>query len=272
MPVDVDLGRLPRSVRAELRGLSKSAAEFVGAHLVMAMDLVADEPQAALEHAQAARSRAARLPVVREAVAEAAYAAADYTLALAEYRVLHRLTGSADYLPVMADCERALHRPEAAVRLLQGIERADMSAQQYVEALLVEAGARSDLGQFEEAQRVLRTAIARRVGHRAGGARLRYAYADLLERAGATAQARDWFAAAAALDSEGDLDAAERADLLDGLVLDIDEAEFEDDADTDAATDDAMFTDDAGAAPSTVTEDDSSSPESDALAAPETPA
>ena len=251
----------------------------------MAMDLMADEPQAALEHAQAARSRAARLPVVRESVAEAAYAAEDYTLALSEYRVLHRLTGSGDYLPVMADCERALHRPEAALRLLQGVERADVSPQQYVEALLVEAGVRNDLGQHEEAQRVLRTAIAGRVGHRAGGARLRYAYADLLEQAGETAQARDWFAAAAALDTEGDLDAAERADLLDGLVLDVDEEEFEDDVESEeeSTSNDELEDDGASAEAGDTTgpgddpgeaaaEDDPASPEDDDPAAPETPA
>jgi hypothetical protein len=42
-------------------------------------------------------------------------------------------------------------------------------------------------------------------------ARLRYAYADLLERAGRLDEARDWFAQAAMIDVEGDTDADERA-------------------------------------------------------------
>jgi len=210
-------------VRAELRGLSQLTAQRVGAHLLLAGQLVDTDPRQAYEHALAARGQAARLPVVREAVAETAYAAEEYGTALAEYRTLHRMTGSADYLPVMANCERALGRPDAALRLLQSATRDDMSAQQYVEALLETAGARSDLGQVAEALRVLRGAIAGRVGHRGGQARLRYAYADFLERQGDLDQARDWFASAAALDPDDELEVLARLDRLDGIVLEFDD-------------------------------------------------
>jgi predicted TPR repeat methyltransferase len=44
--------------------------------------------------------------------------------------------------------------------------------------------------------------------------RLWYAYADILEAAGRTDEAASWFAASAALDPEGELDAAERAAAL----------------------------------------------------------
>ena len=74
-------------------------------------------PSSAYAHAEAARRRAARLPIVREAAAETAYAAGHYDVALSEFRALRRMTGSHDYLPVMADCERALGRPHNALKL-----------------------------------------------------------------------------------------------------------------------------------------------------------
>ena len=55
-----------------------------------------------------------------EAAAETAYAAGRYDIALSEFRALRRMTGSSDYLPVMADCERALGRPHNAIKLARG--------------------------------------------------------------------------------------------------------------------------------------------------------
>ena len=57
----------------------------MAAHLVVAGRLI-DEPDLAYAHAEAARRRAARLPIVREAAAETAYAAGRFDVALSEYR------------------------------------------------------------------------------------------------------------------------------------------------------------------------------------------
>ncbi len=117
MPQGVDVRTLNRAVRAELRGLPKELEEIVAGHLVAAGELIDTDPQLAYAHAEAARRRAARLPVVREAAAETAYAAGEYAAALSEYRALRRMTGAPDYLPVMADCERALGNPQRALTL-----------------------------------------------------------------------------------------------------------------------------------------------------------
>ena len=225
----------------QLRGLPRANADSVKQDLLLAAQLVDSDPEAALEHALSARDLAPRLSAVREAVAETAYAVEDYATALNEYRTLHRMTGDADYIPVMADCERALGHPEAALRLLQGVTQQDVSAEQYVEVLLETAGARDDCGQRDEASRLLRQAISEKVGDRAGQARLRYAYADLLERSGSADGAREWFVAAASLDDEDELDAEERLERLDGVVLEIDESdddESEDDEFGDDESDD----------------------------------
>ena len=55
-PQGMDLRELPRGVRAELRGLSPEMAEIVGAHLLMAGQLIATDPQLAYAHAEAARA------------------------------------------------------------------------------------------------------------------------------------------------------------------------------------------------------------------------
>lgn len=228
MPEGVDEKVLPYGVRAELRGLPKDLGHAVAAHLVAAGELIDEDPELAYRHAEAARRRAARLPVVREATAESAYAAGEFAVALNEYRALRRMTGGAEYLPVMADCERALGRPANALRLAKEAEREQLDVEQRVEMLLVEAGARDDMGQGAEGLRLLKNAIADKVGAGVAQARLRYAYADMLERQGHAAAARQWFVAAQANDPEHTLDTQDRIDALDGFVVESAEDDEED--------------------------------------------
>jgi hypothetical protein len=214
LPDGLDIGMLDRSVRAELRTLTKPNAEVVGAHLVAAGLSLDSDPQRALAHARAARSRASRLAVVREAVGVAAYAAEEWTEAITELRTARRISGDPRNLPLIADCERALGRPGQAVRLLSdpGVARLDPEAR--AELLIVVAGARRDLGQLDAALAVLARGGLDREHPRPGSTRLWYAYADALEAAGRAEEAASWFAASAALDVEVETDAAERAAAL----------------------------------------------------------
>ncbi len=234
----MDTRALHRQVRAELRGLPKDLAEIVASHLVVAGQLIDDDPETAHAHAEAAKRRAARLPIVREAVAETAYASGRYDVALQEFRALRRMTGTQDFLPVMADCERALGRPQAALKLAKESRRYEVEPALQIEMIIVEAGARADLGQHAEALRVL-TAAVERFGAgaeklRSARGRLWYAYGEALLRIDghgtrAERDARDAFATAARLDPDQETDAAERVDALDGIVIDYDETEEEDD-------------------------------------------
>ena len=159
IPEGVDTRSLHAAVRAELRGLPKDLAEIVAGHLVVAGQLVDEDPELAYAHAEAARRRAARLPIVREAAAETAYAAGLYDVALSEFRALRRMTGTQDYLPVMADCERALGRPHNALKLAREADRLGLDPALRIEMIIVEAGARRDLGQDHEARRILERAV-----------------------------------------------------------------------------------------------------------------
>jgi tetratricopeptide (TPR) repeat protein len=215
VPDHADVSLLDRGVRAELRSLSKPNAEAVGKHLVAAGELLDTDPVRAFGHARAARARAGRVGAVREAVGIAAYRAGEWTTALSELRTARRISGDPRDLPLIADSERALGRPEAAVRLLSDPDVRKLDAETRAELLIVGAGARRDLGQLDAALAVLARGGLDRERPRPGAMRLWYAYADALEAAGRRDEAAQWFAASAALDRDGELDAAERAaDLL----------------------------------------------------------
>ncbi len=239
LPRDLDLRPLPRGVRAELRGLSPEKAEYVGGHLLMAGRLIDEDPETAHRHALAAKQSAPRLPIVREAVGETAYASADFGTALTEFRALRRMTGTDEYLPAMADCERALGRAQAALKLVKEGLAGSPEVPAEVELRLVEAGVRADTGRVDEALRLLQAEIesvgAR--GPKVVRARLRYAYADLLEQGGQMEAAERWFEAAAKLDVDEATDAVDRVARLRGVVIEYDE--FEDDDFDDAEQDEA---------------------------------
>lgn len=205
---------LDRSVRAELRSLAKPNADVVAGHLVAAGLSLDTDPRRALAHARAARSRAARLAVVREAVGVAAYRAGEWAEALSELRTARRISGDPRNLALIADCERALGRPEQAVRMLTDPGAAKLDRETRVELLIVVAGARRDLGEPDAALSVLARGGLDRDQPRPGSARLWYAYADALAELGRNQEAASWFAASAALDVDGETDAAERSAAL----------------------------------------------------------
>jgi tetratricopeptide (TPR) repeat protein len=208
---DADPRRLDPAIRAELRTLTKPNAEAVAQHLVVAGELLEANPAKALAHARAARERAARVAVVREAVGVAAYRAGEWAEALSELRAARRMSGNPRDLAMMADCERALGRPEQAIRMLRDPEVRRLDADTYAELLIVVAGARRDVGQLDAALTVLAKGGLDRAKPGPGSMRLWYAYADALLAAERPGEAAQWFAASAGLDVSGETDAAERA-------------------------------------------------------------
>ena len=152
--------------------------------------------------------------MVREAAGEAAYAAGHYAEALADLRAAKRMNGVTAYLPIMADCHRALGQPEQAVKLARSPSVASFEPAAKAEMTIVEAGARRDMGQVDAALRTLEQAPLMSKSREPWVVRLRYAYADTLEAAGREADALTWFHRADAIDGEEITDAAERAEGL----------------------------------------------------------
>jgi tetratricopeptide (TPR) repeat protein len=239
VPEEVTAGELDRSVRAELRSLSKANADEVARHLVMIGRLLPDDPEAAYAHAMAAQRRAGRVAVVREIVGVAAYHAGRWAEALSELRAARRMSGSVHLLPLMADAERGLGRPERALDLAASAEAASLATPERVEMAIVVSGARRDLGQHDAAVLALQIPQLSSTAVHAYTPRLRYAYADALLEAGRRDEAVQWFARAAAVDPDGTTEAEERLAEMQGLQI----VDLEDDAADDGATDDGATDD-----------------------------
>ena len=214
IPEEITGRELDRSVSGQLKGLPDRLALRVARHLAAAGVLIDSDPETAYQHTLAARARASRLAVVREATGEAAYASGHYSEALAELRAAKRMNGATDYLPMMADCHRALGQPEQALKLAKSPAVANFSSAAKAEMTLVESGARRDLGQLDAALRTLELAPLQSKSRESWVVRLRYAYADTLEAAGRDTDALTWFHRAHAIDSQQLTDAAARAEAL----------------------------------------------------------
>jgi tetratricopeptide (TPR) repeat protein len=221
-------------VRGQLRSLARPVAEQVALRLIAAGELLDVEPSVALAHALVARRLAARVAAVREAVGLAAYGAGQWQTAIGELRAYHRLSGRQTHVAVLADCERALGRPERAIDMFRAVERDQLSAEEWAELLIVAAGARADLAQRDAAVAMLQ--VRELASEEPWVARLRYAYADALLAVGRREEAREWFARAAEVDEDARTDAAERLLDLDGVVL----AEAETDETDDLLNDDRL--------------------------------
>ena len=211
---------LDPEVRTELRSLSKDTSDLVARHLVMAGRLVDEDPEKALVHARAARALAGRVGAVREAAGLTAYLAGEWTDALSELRAARRITGRPDHLPVLADCERALGRPEKALAYGDDPAVPTLDQETRVELIIVIAGARRDLEQPDAAVLALQDPARRTTAKRPWAARLWYAHADALLAAGREEEARDWFSRTAEVDADGETDAVDRLLELDGVVMD----------------------------------------------------
>ena len=78
-----------------------------------------------------------------------------------------------------------------------------LAERERVELVIVLAGARRDMGQFDAAVLVLQDPARRTTEKRPWAARLWYAFGDALLAADRPAEAREWFSRAAAVDVDG---------------------------------------------------------------------
>jgi hypothetical protein len=151
-------------------------------------------------------------------------------------RAYRRMSGDESYRAVLADCERALGRPEVALRLVAEALADGPDAAETAELRIVESGARLDLGEDAAARLVLEAALGNPLDPTSlqpGDAprlRLASAYADLLESEQENDRAMDWLVAIAAADPEDVTGAVDR--------LGIEFTDLEDDVDTAERTND----------------------------------
>ena len=283
IPESITEDQLSRESKAELRGLPADLAAIVGRYLVAA-ELESD-PEQAYRYAQAARRLAARIGIVREVNGITAYQTGRWAEALAELRAARRLTGRGEYLPLMADSERALGRLDRALELVHSEDAKRLPRAAQIEMRIVESGIRRDQGLADAAVLALQVPELTDGRLRPWSARLFYAYGDALLAAGRPEAAREAFSRAVVADENEDTDALARLDELDGITVedledlddedlddedlddeddweDIDdEADSEDDEDLEDLDDDDEDEDDDEADPAPVTATDRTPPE-----------
>ncbi|MEP9416044.1 HAD-IIA family hydrolase [Gordonia sp. VNQ95] len=207
IPDEVSASDLDSETRRDLLTLDKSNAEAVARHLVMVADLLYEDPALALEHARAARRRATRVGVVRETAGIAAYNAGEWQEAISELRAARRITGSSSLLPLIADAERGLGRPERAIEIAWSDEGRALTGDEATELRIVEAGARTDMGEPDKALVTLQLEDLSPGRTGTAAARVFYAYASALEAAGRIDDAMTWFMNASAADIDDATDA-----------------------------------------------------------------
>jgi hypothetical protein len=128
---------------------------------------------------------------------------------------------------MMADCERALGRTDRALDLVTDPAARELSRETQIELRIVESGIRRDQGFPEAAVVALQVPELTDGKIWPGSARLFYAYADALLDSGRQDEARYWLGKAAAADTDGQTDAAERVEDID--LLGFDDLELADD-------------------------------------------
>lgn len=160
LPEDVSARDLESPARMALRALSRLNAENIARHLVMTQRLLDTDPEVAYAHARYAASHAGRIAIVREAAGIAAYVAGLYSEALRELRAARRLSGmDTMYRAMEVDCERALGRPDAALRSAQNALQLDLEDDERAELAIVVTGIYHDQGNDELALITIEDAI-----------------------------------------------------------------------------------------------------------------
>ncbi len=165
----------------------------------------------ALRHARAVADLVPGVGAVRELAGLAAYRAERWVIARSQLRAHFEITGDAEHMALVMDAERALRHGRAVERVYEELLEAEPGADVLAEARIVLAGAWADERRYPEAIDLLvKAGAAKKLRNPSfRHVRLWYALADVYDRAGDTANARELFARIVAVEPEA-YDAAAR--------------------------------------------------------------
>jgi tetratricopeptide (TPR) repeat protein len=131
---------------------------------------------------------------VRELLGLCHYRLGQYGAAARELEAFLELTDSVEQHPVLMDCYRALGKYRRIDELWEELAGASPSNALVIEGRIVLAGSRADRGKVRDAIELLERRASDVKHVQEHNLRLWYALADLYERAGEVARARDLFA------------------------------------------------------------------------------
>lgn len=182
---------LPRQWVREIEQTSReSMGPAVASAVAAALEAFAEENfEAAARSAAQAKSNAPRSAMVQEILGLSLYHLGSWKEALTELMSYRRISGSRDQNHVIADCYRALDRPEKASEICAEVNQTEVSAEIWAETMIVAAGALADRGELGRALRTLARAELDPAAVEPHHLRLWYVRADLLEKLGREAEA-----------------------------------------------------------------------------------
>lgn len=177
---------LPKDVMEELQRITKpTQLRDAVSRLSRAIELLErGDSGAAVAEATKAKQLSSRSGAVREVLGLALYGQGRWQEALTELKAYRRFSGRADQNHVIADCLRAVGKPQEAVPLAEEELRAKVPNEAKAEAIVVAASALADQQRFPEALAFLGRAKTRAGVSEPYTLRLWYVRGDILARAG----------------------------------------------------------------------------------------
>jgi tetratricopeptide (TPR) repeat protein len=211
---------LPPELAAEIRNAADTATAYHRERLVER----AESAYGSLERGRDLDALRAIKPVadevptvagVRELAGLAAYRSGRWREAVRHLQAFATLTDSTEHLPVLMDCQRALHKPKKVAELWSELRQSSPEPDVLAEGRIVAAASLADTGDLNGAIAMLATAGAGKALRNPSDRHIRqwYLLADLYERAGDLPRAREFFERVRRADPE----AYDVADRLRGL-------------------------------------------------------
>jgi tetratricopeptide (TPR) repeat protein len=167
--------------------------------------------QDALRSIKPVAEEAPAVAAVRELAGLAAYRSGRWREAARHLNAYGALSDSTEHLPVLMDCQRALHKPKKVAELWGELRHSSPDPDVLAEGRIVAAASLADSGDLNGAIAMLATAGASKALRNPSDRHLRqwYLLADLYERAGDLPRAREYFERVLRADPEA-YDVAER--------------------------------------------------------------
>ncbi len=167
--------------------------------------------QDALRAIKPVAEEAPAVAAVRELAGLAAYRSGRWRDASRHLQAYGALSDSSEHLPVLMDCQRALHKPKKVAELWAELRHSSPDPDILAEGRIVAAAALADSGDLKGAIAMLATAGATKALRNPSDRHVRqwYLLADLYERAGDVPRAREYFERILRADPEA-YDVAER--------------------------------------------------------------
>jgi hypothetical protein len=167
--------------------------------------------QDALRAIKPVADQAPGVAAVRELAGLAAYRSGRWREATRHLNAYAALSDSTEHLPVLMDCQRALHKPKKVAELWGELRHSSPDPDVLAEGRIVAAASLADNGDLKGAVAMLATAGASKALRNPSDRHLRqwYLLADLYERAGDLPRAREYLGRILRADAEA-YDVAER--------------------------------------------------------------